>query len=146
MEYINEPYIIWLVVLIICLVIEAATLGLTSIWFAFGALVSLLFSLSGVSIFVQVLIFLIVSVCLLYFTRPIAVKVLKIGHVKTNYESIIGKKGIVTEDIDNLASRGQVKVEGQVWSCRTLSGEHITKGQKVIVNEVKGVKLIVEKA
>lgn len=142
----NEPYIIWLAVLIICLVLEAATLGLTSIWFAFGALASLIFSLLGVSIFIQILIFIIVSICLLYFTRPIAVKVLKIGHVKTNYESIIGKIGIVTEDIDNLASMGQVKVEGQVWSCRTLSGMQITKGQKVIVKEVKGVKLIVEKA
>lgn len=140
-----EPYLIWLGVLIICIVLEAATLGLTTIWFAFGALASLLVSLFGAGIIIQVLIFIIVSICLLYFTRPIALKVLKIGHAKTNYESIIGKVGIVIEDIDNLSAKGQVKVDGQIWSCRSFHGSSIEKGMKVKVNEVKGVKLIVEK-
>lgn len=140
-----EPYLIWLGVLIICIVLEAATLGLTTIWFAFGALASLLVSLFGGGIIAQILVFIIVSICLLYFTRPIALKVLKIGHAKTNYESIIGKVGIVIEDIDNLSAKGQVKVEGQIWSCRSLHGNSIEKDMKVKVMEVKGVKLIVEK-
>ncbi|MCT4543359.1 MAG: NfeD family protein [Vallitalea sp.] len=141
----NEPYFIWLGVLVICLILEAATLGLTTIWFAFGALVSLLVALLGGSIVFQVILFIVVSLCLLYFTRPIAIKVLKIGHAKTNYESIIGKIGIVMEDIDNLTAKGQVKVDGQMWSCRSLLGDSIEKGVKVRVNEVKGVKLIVER-
>ncbi|MCT4686457.1 NfeD family protein [Vallitalea sp.] len=140
-----EPYLIWLGVLIICIILEAATLGLTTIWFAFGALASLLVSLFGAEIITQVLVFIIVSLCLLYFTRPIALKVLKIGHAKTNYESIIGKEGIVIEDINNLSAKGQVKVDGQIWSCRSLHGSSIEKGMKVKVAEVKGVKLIVEK-
>ncbi|WP_113672448.1 NfeD family protein [Vallitalea guaymasensis] len=140
-----EPYLIWLGVLIICIILEAATLGLTTIWFAFGALASLLVSLFGAGIIIQVVVFIIVSLCLLYFTRPIALKVLKIGHAKTNYESIIGKVGIVIEDIDNLSAKGQVKVDGQIWSSRSLHGSSIEKGMKVKVAEVKGVKLIVEK-
>ena len=141
-----EPYLIWLGVLIVCVILEAATLGLTTIWFAFGALASLIVSLFSVGIFVQIVVFLIVSLCLLYFTRPIAVKVLKIGHVKTNYESIIGKEGIVLNDINNLAAEGQVSVDGQIWSSRSINGDTIEKGKKVRVIEVKGVKLIVEEA
>lgn len=139
-----EPYLIWLGVLIVCVILEAATLGLTTIWFAFGALASLLVSLFGVGIAIQIVLFLIVSLCLLYFTRPIAVKVLKIGRVKTNYESIIGKVGIVIDEINNLAAKGQVKVDGQIWSCRSVNGNTIEKSKKVKVVEVKGVKLIVE--
>jgi membrane protein implicated in regulation of membrane protease activity len=139
-----EPYLIWLGVLIICVILEAATLGLTTIWFAFGALASLLISLFGVGIFIQIVVFIVVSLCLLYFTRPIAVKVLKIGRVKTNYESIIGKVGIVIDEINNLAAKGQVKVDGQIWSCRSINGDTIEKSKKVKVLEVKGVKLIVE--
>ncbi len=76
-EIAQQAYVIWLAVFIICLVIEAATLGLTTIWFAFGAFVSLLLSIIGVNVPIQVFVFLIVSGALLYFTRPIALKVLK---------------------------------------------------------------------
>lgn len=144
-EIAQQAYVIWLAVFIICLVIEAATLGLTTIWFAFGAFVSLLLSIIGVNVPIQVFVFLIVSGALLYFTRPIALKVLKIGHVKTNYESIIGKVGIVTERVDNIAGKGQAKVEGQMWSCRSLTGDIIDKDMRVMVSQVKGVKLIVER-
>lgn len=145
-EIAQQAYVIWLAVFIICLVIEAATLGLTTIWFAFGAFVSLLLSIIGVNVPIQVFVFLIVSGALLYFTRPIALKVLKkIGHVKTNYESIIGKVGIVTERVDNIAGKGQAKVEGQMWSCRSLTGDTIDKDMRVMVSQVKGVKLIVER-
>ncbi|QUI21539.1 NfeD family protein [Vallitalea pronyensis] len=144
-EIAEQAYVIWLGVFIVCLVIEAATLGLTTIWFAFGAFISLLLSIMGVNVPIQVFVFLIVSGGLLYFTRPIALKVLKIGHAKTNYESIIGKVGIVTQKIDNLEGKGQAKVEGQMWSCRSLTGDTIDTDMRVIVRNVKGVKLIVER-
>lgn len=143
-ELAQQAYVIWLGVFIVCLVIEAATLGLTTIWFAFGAFVALLLSILGVSVPIQVFVFLVVSGALLYFTRPIALRVLKIGHVKTNYETVIGKLGIVTETVDNIAGKGQAKVEGQMWSCRSLTGKTIEVDEKVKVIQVKGVKLIVE--
>lgn len=139
-----ETYV-WLGILIICIVIEAATLGLTAVWFAFGALITLFISFTSIGVWGQTFIFLLTSSCLLYFTRPISIKYLKIGHTKTNYESLIGKKAIVIEDIDNYQGRGQVKVDGQIWSAKTEAKEVIEKDSKVMINEVVGVKLIVSK-
>ncbi len=136
--------IIWLVVLAILLVIEFLTLGLTTVWFAGGALVAFLVSLAGGPLWLQLLLFIAVSVVLLLFTRPLAVKYLNKDVQKTNVDSIPGKKGIVTATIDNLKAEGQVTIQGMEWSARAKDGNTIEKGKVVRVVTVEGVKLIVE--
>ena len=136
--------IIWLVVLAILLVIEFLTLGLTTIWFAGGALVAFLVSLAGGPLWLQLLLFIAVSVVLLLFTRPLAVKYLNKDVQKTNVDSIPGQKGIVTATIDNLKAEGQVTIQGMEWTARAKNGNTIEKGKVVRVTAVEGVKLIVE--
>lgn len=135
--------ILWIIIAIVCVIIEAATLGLTTIWFAAGAILAWISAELGLHIMGQVLIFLISSSVLLYFTRPIASKYLKIGHTRTNADTLIGKVGLVTEKIDSINSTGQVKISGQVWSAK--SKEIIEVGEKVEVLEIQGVKLVVNK-
>lgn len=136
--------IIWLMVLAILLVIEFLTLGLTTVWFAGGALVAFLVSLAGGPLWLQLLLFVAVSVVLLLFTRPLAVKYLNKDVQKTNVDSIPGKKGIVTATIDNLKAEGQVTIQGMEWTARSKNGNMIEKGKVVKVIAVEGVKLIVE--
>lgn len=136
--------IIWLVVLAILLVIEFLTLGLTTVWFAGGALVAFLVSLAGGPLWLQLLLFIAVSVVLLLFTRPLAVKYLNKDVQKTNVDSIPGQKGIVTATIDNLKAEGQVTIQGMDWTARAKNGNTIEKGKVVRVTAVEGVKLIVE--
>lgn len=134
----------WLVVLAILLVIEFLTLGLTTVWFAGGALVAFLVSLLGGPLWLQLLLFIAVSVVLLLFTRPLAVKYLNKDVQKTNVDSIPGQKGIVTATIDNLKAEGQVTIQGMEWTARAKNGNTIEKGKVVRVTAVEGVKLIVE--
>ena len=136
--------IIWLVVLAILLVIEFLTLGLTTVWFAGGALVAFLVSLAGGPLWLQLLLFIAVSVVLLLFTKPLAVKYLNKDVQKTNVDSIPGQKGIVTATIDNLKAEGQVTIQGMEWTARAKNGNTIEKGKVVRVTAVEGVKLIVE--
>lgn len=136
--------IIWLVVLAILLVIEFLTLGLTTVWFAGGALVAFLVSLAGGPLWLQLLLFIAVSVVLLLFTRPLAVKYLNKDVQKTNVDSIPGQKGIVTATIDNLKAEGQVTIQGMEWTARAKNGNTIEKGKVVRITAVEGVKLIVE--
>ena len=136
---------VWLMLLVILLVIEIVTLGLTTIWFAGGSLVAFLAALLGAPIAVQVILFLVVSLVLLFVTRPIAVKYFNRDRVKTNVESMIGRQGIVISPIDNLQGTGQVAVSGQEWSARAKEdGTTFQLGSVVVVTEVQGVKLIVE--
>ena len=136
--------IVWLVVLAILLVIEFLTLGLTTVWFAGGALIAFLVSLAGGPLWLQILLFLVISVVLLLFTRPLAVKYLNKNVQKTNVDSIPGQKGIVTVTIDNLKAEGQVTIRGMEWSARAKDDNIIEKGKVVRVVSVEGVKLIVE--
>lgn len=136
--------IFWMVLLILCIGIEVLTLGLTTIWFAAGALVAIFAALLYMPIFVQVILFLVVSLVLLFFTRPIAVKYFNRDRVKTNVESIVGRQAIVTGEIDNIQAMGQVTVSGQAWSARSWDDRvRIPEGTVVIVAAISGVKLIV---
>lgn len=137
--------IYWLIGLAVLLVIEIITLGLTTIWFAAGALVAFIAALIGMNVFVQILLFLVVSILLLYFTRPVAVKYFNSKRVKTNYESLIGKEAKVLERIDNFNATGTALLDGQEWTARAFDdNEIIEEGTKVIVVKISGVKLIVE--
>lgn len=141
----NEMMILWLVLLIGAIIVEAVTLGLTSIWFAGGALVAVLAAVLNASVAVQVILFFVVSLLLLFFTRPIAVKYFNKDRVKTNVESLVGRKAIVTGEIDNLKASGQVTLGAQEWSARSLDPEQgIALGTVVEVVAIDGVKLIVK--
>ncbi len=136
--------IAWTVLLIVLVVVELATMGLTTIWFAAGALVSLLAAACGAPLFIQIALFLIVSVLMLVFTRPVAMKYFNKDRAKTNAESLIGQTGIVTEEIDNVKGSGQVTLNGMQWMARVaVSDSIIPEGSVVEVKEIRGVKLIV---
>ena len=136
---------IWLIITVILIVVEIITLGLTSIWFAGGAFVAGLISLTGVHWLVQLLVFAVVSTLLFVFTRPFAAKHLMKNVEKTNVDSLIGQTGLVTQDIDNLNAKGQVKVRGQIWTARSISDEvKLHEGQKVSIESISGVKVIVK--
>lgn len=140
----SEMMIFWLVLLILCIGIEVLTLGLTTIWFAGGALVAIFAALLYAPIFIQVILFFLVSILLLFFTRPIAVRYFNRDRVKTNVESMVGRQAIVTGEIDNLKATGQVTVSGQEWSARSIDDKvRIPAGAVVIVTAISGVKLIV---
>lgn len=136
--------VIWLIIFAVLVVIELATMGLTTIWFAGGAIIAVIASVIGLPIWVQVVVFLIVSGCLLYFTRPVAVKYFNKNRTRTNVESMVGKQAVVISEIDNLNGIGQVKVNGMDWSARPYTGEPISVGKVVRVRAVEGVKLICE--
>ena len=133
-----------LVALAVLLVIEIITLGLTTIWFAGGALVAFVLALFGVPWLVQIAVFLVVSILLLIFTRPAIEKKINKDRIKTNVNSIAGKEGKVTEDIDNFNQKGTIVLNGLEWTARSSKDDVIIPaGARVIVDEVKGVKVFV---
>ena len=137
--------VVWLGILVVLVVIELLTMGLTTIWFAGGALVAALISIPGTPLIIQILFFLIVSILLLYFTRPIAIKYFNRDRTRTNVESLIGRQAIVISEINNVEGIGQVNTGGMEWSAR--SSYHnivIPVGAVVTVLGIDGVKLIVE--
>lgn len=137
--------ILWLVALILFGVVEAATVGLASIWFACGALVALIVSAFTDVFMVQLVAFLVVSLIALILARPLARRYLDSRHVPTNADRVIGKEAVVTQDIDNLRGMGEVKVAGQPWTARAQELEGtIPQGTTVRVLRIEGVKLLVE--
>lgn len=137
--------IMWLVILVLLILIEFATMGLTTVWFAGGALVAAVIAALNGPIWAQVAAFVVVSLLLLIFTRPIAVKYFNVDRTKTNTESLIGKQAIVTERIDNLKATGTAAINGQEWTARSAFQDvDIEEGAVVIIKEIQGVKLIVE--
>ncbi|HJB28050.1 MAG TPA: NfeD family protein [Candidatus Blautia faecavium] len=139
-----EP-IIWLAILAFFLVVEAITAGLATIWFAGGALAAAIAAYLGAEIWLQILLFLAVSIILLIFTRPLAVKYMSKDLEKTNVNSLIGKKAVVTQKIDNLAQTGQVKINDVEWLARSFSDEEkIPENTVVVIREIHGVTLYVK--
>lgn len=141
----SDMIIFWLILLIVAIAIEALTLGLTSIWFAGGALVAILVAALNLPVIVQVIAFVVVSLVLLIFTRPIAVKYFNKSRIRTNVESMVGKQAIVISEIDNLQGIGQVTVNGQEWSARSANDKvGFQVGEVVRIVAVNGVKLVVK--
>ena len=136
--------IFWLILFIILLIIEICTLGLTTVWFAIGALVSWILALLQVSLPVQVIVFLVVSILLFILTRPIAIKYFNRNREKTNADGLIGQVAIVTETIDAIQSTGVVVINGMEWSAKASDGQVIEEGVQVMVESIQGVKLIVK--
>ena len=113
-----EAAIIWIALIIIFAVVEIITVGLTSIWFAGGAVVALLVDAAGLGPVWQFAAFVVVSVILLVFTRPWALKYMKPRLVKTNYEAAVDKNVCLTEAVDNIRGTGTAVLNGQEWSAR----------------------------
>lgn len=134
---------LWLVVMVLFLMVEAATVGLVCIWFAVGALAALIAALLGAEIWLQIVLFLVVSAVALYFTRPLAKKYVNAKVEPTNADMVIGKECRVTEAIDNIAGTGAVYVDGKTWTARSESDEVIPEGTLVTAKSIDGVKLIV---
>ncbi len=137
--------VVWLVVSAALIVAEIISLGLTTIWFAIGALAAALAAFLGAGISIQLIVFAVLSVVFLVFTAPVARKHFMRQPEKTNVEGLIGKIGVVTDAIDNLKSEGTVILNGQEWSARSESGENIEKDCRVSVVSISGVKLIVKR-
>ncbi len=138
--------LIWLGILAALLFIEAITAGLTTIWFAGGALIAAIASYAGANLTIQILLFLCVSVVLLIFTRPVAMRYFNKETVQTNANSLIGKKAVVIQEIDNLAQTGQVRINDIEWTARSVDDKaKIEKDTIVEIREIQGVKLIVKK-
>ena len=130
---------------IVLSMIEIATMGLTTIWFATGALVATIASVFGANSIVQAILFIVVSVIMLIFTRPIAVKYFNKNRTKTNVESLIGEQAVIISDIDSLQGTGQALVRGQEWMARSEQEDGLIKtGAVVEIVAVQGVKLIVK--
>lgn len=135
----------WLVVIVAFVAIELNTMALTTIWFAGGALAAFFAAFAGLSVKTQLVVFLIVSLIMLVFTRPFASKFINRGTVKTNADGLIGKKARVTAEINNQLSQGAAVVGGQEWTARTEDDACIiSSGTMVKIKEIRGVKLIVE--
>lgn len=135
---------IWLIIAGICLIIEIMTVGFLIFWFAIGALFAMITSIFTSNLIIQTSVFIISSTILIFATKPFLKKITKNENsVKTNVYSIIGKVGIVTSDIDPLNSTGQIKVDGETWSAIGENKTTISKGEKVEIKEITGVKAVV---
>ena len=135
---------LWIVLAIAFLIVEFGTVTLISIWFFGGSLAALAAYYLGAPLWLQVLVFALVSLLLLLLLRPFLRKYVDPHKVPTNVDALIGKEALVTEEIDNLLGVGAVKVGGILWSARSATGVHIPIGTVVTVQSVEGVKAIVK--
>ena len=139
----NNMSIVWVAVMLIFLIVEAATARLTCIWFAIGALAALIAALFGAPLWLQIIWFFVISFVTLYFTRPLVKKYVNSKSQPTNADMVIGKEALVTEAIDNVEGVGAVAVGGKVWTARSADGQPVETGSIVTVLRIEGVKLIV---
>ncbi len=139
----NMPWI-WLGIAVLMTIIEGLTMGLTTIWLAIAALVSMILAFFIPSVTAQIIVFLILSIGLFIFTRPVAVKRMKLGKEKTNSDRLVGMKGQVTAPI-SFENPGQVKVRGQIWTARPENPEaELETGSECLIKKIEGVTLLVE--
>lgn len=136
-------YIFWLVLAAAFLVIEFGTVTLVSVWFVGGSLAAMAAALLGAELWLQVLIFALVSVTLLLLLRPFFRKFVNPHKVKTNIDALIGKQAVVTEPINNLAGAGEIRLDGVVWSARSADNKIIPAGTVVTIRAIEGVKAMV---
>ncbi len=138
--------VFWIIALVVLVVIELATVGLASIWFALGAVAALIAAALSAPFWLQTVLFLAVSLISLVLTRPLAVKWLAGRRAATNFDRVLEMTGVVTEEIDNYAATGTVRVDGKEWTARSEDGRVIPAGSVVRPRYIDGVKLIVTPA
>ncbi len=135
--------LIWLVLMVVFLMVEGASVAMVSLWFGAGALAALIVSLLGAEVWLQVLVFFTVSIVLLASLRPLARKYFTPKLTRTNVDSVVGQTGTVTTAIDNVTGQGQIKLASMEWSARSTSGEPISAGTLIRVDRIEGVKAFV---
>ncbi|MBQ8496321.1 MAG: NfeD family protein [Clostridia bacterium] len=143
----NVMPFVWLGVVVLSVVVEISTVSLVSIWFMPSALVAMILAFCGVPLWIQILVFLILSILCIFLMKPLSKKLFGVKHVATNVDSLIGEEAVVIEDINNLEARGQVKVRGQIWTARSADKDAVyAKGDVLNVIAIEGVKLICKKS
>ena len=136
---------IWLILAGVFLIIEIMTVGFLIFWLSIGSLFAMITSLFTDNIVIQTTVFVISSIGLIFLTKPLVKKLNKTDDtIATNAYSVIGKKAIVTQDIDPTLGYGQIKVNGETWSAKTISDNIIPKDSEVIIKNIEGVKAVVE--
>ena len=138
--------IVWLLLLVVFLAAEAATVSMVSLWFAVSALVALLVALLGGPGWLQGTLFLVISAVLLALLRPLVKRYVTPRITATNVDSVIGSTGLVTTAIDNVSAVGQVELGAMEWTARSTSGQPIPVGTRVRVDKIEGVKVYVSPA
>ena len=136
---------IWLIIAILFFILEMMGPGFLLFWVGVGALITMVISIFVDNIVVQIGVFAISSIALLFCTRPFVNKFAKTDNTVTNAKSIIGKKGIVTKQINSIKGTGQIKIGGESWSAKSSNEDIIEEGTKVTILDINGVKAIVEK-
>ena len=137
---------VWLGVIVVAIIVEASTYALVSIWFVPAAIVSMILAFFKVDLWIQIVVFFVISILLLVFLRPVTTKLLKIKKVPTNSDTLIGAKVIVTEQVNNILETGAGKIQGKTWTIKSTDDTiNFEVGDIVIVKEIQGVKLICEK-
>jgi membrane protein implicated in regulation of membrane protease activity len=141
----------WLVLMVVFTLIElVSAFTLVTIWFALSALIMVFVSglteLLSASIRFQLHIglFLLIAIVLLVFTRPLAIKKLKVGKAKTNVDALIGRDALVTKKIVKYG-KGEVKVNGQIWTAISETNDEIGEGIECNVIRIEGVKAVVSR-
>ena len=140
-----SPYI-WLALVIAFSLLEAMTTQMISIWLACGALFALIAALFGFDLQVQIVVFVLSTLVLLFATRPLVKKFIHVKKTPTNVDAVIGKTGFVILAIDNDKGEGQIKLQGIEWSARSENGMPIARETKVLVERIEGVKLFVSES
>ena len=141
----NTPVYTWIGLMILFLIIEAIVPGLISIWLAIGALVAILPAALNAPMWLQITVFVAVSIISLIVTRPLAKKYVNSKKQPTNADAVIGKECLVMEDIDNIRGTGAVKTGGKIWTAISSKDDvTIEQGAMVKAKEIRGVKLVVE--
>lgn len=135
--------VFWLIAVVALAIIELATMQLVAIWIAVGGVCALVAQTLGCPLWAQFAVFIAVSALLLVLTRPICRRFLTVKKVSTNADRLIGTVAVVSEDIDNLAQTGRAQISGVSWMARSSDGSKIAKGERVKVERIEGVKLIV---
>ncbi len=137
---------IWLVIVAVMLIIEIFTMGLTTIWFSIGALASAIAAAFGAPLVIQIVLFVVVSLLIMFLVRPFAMRVVNKERMKTNIDAVVGEQAVVQETIDNLKEQGKVIFRGVDWMARSIDNSLIPEGELVQIEEVSGVKLVVKRA
>ena len=137
---------IWFILMVLFLIAEASTVSLVSLWFAAGALAAMVVSLLHGALWLQITVFLAISIALLASLRPLLRKYVTPKLTRTNVDSVIGTAGFVTEDIDNASARGQVKLGSMYWTARSTTGDPLAAGTKIRADRIEGVKVFVSPA
>jgi len=138
--------ILWIVIMVVLLAIEAATMNLTTIWLAVGALISIFFTLAGAGGVMQFAVFVVVSAVMVIFTRPLVKKYIEGKYQKTNSDGLVGKTARIIETVDNRHETGTAFLDGKEWMVRSEDDDQVlASGELAVVRSISGVKLIVSK-